>query len=73
MWNVLTKKDLNYFDVQIRDHRGHLYPRSALADFVLVLMFETIEEMEYNKDEIILYNQMAYRVGHPTSSGFSVR
>ena len=73
MWNVLTKKDLNYFDVQIRDHRGHLYPRSALADFVLVLMFETIEEMEYNKDEIIAYNSMAYRVGHPTSSGFSVR
>jgi hypothetical protein len=73
MWNVLTKKDLNYFDVQIRDHRGHLYPRSALADFVLVLMFETIEEMEYNKDEIIAYNSMAYRAGHPTSSGFSVR
>jgi hypothetical protein len=29
--------------------------------------------MEYNKDEIIAYNSMAYRVGHPTSSGFSVR
>jgi hypothetical protein len=36
-------------------------------------MFETIEEMEYNKDEIIAYNSMAYRVGHPTSSGFSIR
>ena len=73
MWNVLTKKDINHFDVQIRDHRGHLYPRSALADFVLVLMFETVEEIEYNKDDIIAYNAMAYREGHPTSSGFSVR
>ena len=73
MWNVLTKKDINYFDVEIRDHRGHLYPRSALADFLMVIMFETIEEMEYNKDDIIAYNAMAYKLGHPTSSGFSVQ
>ena len=37
------------------------------------LMFETVAEMEYNKDDIIAYNAMAYREGHPTSSGFSVR
>jgi len=69
MWNVLTKNYINSFDIEIRDHKGHLYPRSAIADFVLVLMFETVEEMEYNKDDLVAYNAMAYRVGHPTSSG----
>ena len=66
---VLTKNYINSFDIEIRNHKGHLYPRSAIADFVLVLMFETVEEMEYNKDDLVAYNAMAYRVGHPTSSG----
>jgi hypothetical protein len=34
-------------------------------------MFETLEEIEYNKDEIIAYNQLGYRLGHPTTSGLS--
>ena len=63
------KNYISSFDIEIRDHKGHLYPRSAIADFVLVLMFETVEEMEYNKDDLVAYNAMAYRVGHPTSSG----
>lgn len=71
MWTVLTKNYINNFDIEIRDHKGHLFPRSAIADFVLVLMFETVEEMEYNKDDIVAYNAMGYRLGHPTSSGIS--
>jgi hypothetical protein len=71
MWNILTKKDIYNFDIEIRDHKGILYPRNAIADFVLVLMFETLEEIEYNKDEIIAYNQLGYRLGHPTTSGLS--
>jgi hypothetical protein len=31
------KKYLNYFDIEIRDHKGHLFPRSAIPDFVMVL------------------------------------
>ena len=31
--------------IEIRDRKGHLYPRSAIADFVLVFMFETVEVM----------------------------
>ena len=71
MWNILTKKDIYNFDIEIRDHKGILYPRNAIADFVLVLMFETLEEIEYNKDEFIAYNQLGYRLGHPTTSGLS--
>lgn len=73
MWQILTTNYINHFDIEIRDHKGHLYPRSALANFVLVLMFETVQEMEYNKDELQAYNALGYRLGHPTSSGFSSR
>ena len=73
MWQILTTNYINHFDIEIRDHKGHLYPRSAIANFVLVLMFETVQEMEYNKDELQAYNALGYRLGHPTSSGFSSR
>lgn len=71
MWNILTKKNIFDFDIELRDHRNVLFPRSALPDFVLVLMFETVEEIEYNKDDIIAYNALGYRLGHPTVSGLS--
>jgi len=55
MWNVLTKKYLNNFDIEIRDHRGHLFPRSAIADFVMVLMFEVVDEINENVDEVVAF------------------
>ena len=69
MWNVLTKNYLNYFDIEIRDHKGHLFPRSAIADFVMVLMFEVVDEINENVDDMVAYQAQAYREGHPTSSG----
>jgi hypothetical protein len=69
MWNVLTKNYLNYFDIEIRDHKGHLFPRSAIADFVMVLMFEVVDEINENIDDVVAYQAQAYREGHPTSSG----
>ena len=69
MWNVLTKNYLNNFDIEIRDHKGHLFPRSAIADFVMVLMFEVVHEINENIDEVVAYQAQAYREGHPTSSG----
>ena len=69
MWNVLTKNDLNYFDIEIRDHKGHLFPRSAIPDFVMVLMFEVVDEINENIDDVVAYQAQAYREGHPTSSG----
>ena len=66
MWNVLTKNNLN---IEIRDHKGHLFPRSAIADFVMVLMFEVVDEINENIDEVVAYQAQAYREGHPTSSG----
>ena len=69
MWNVLRKKYLNNFDIEIRDHKGHLFPRSAIADFVMVLMFEVVHEINENIDDVVAYQAQAYREGHPTSSG----
>ena len=69
MWNVLTKNYLNYFDIEIRDHKGHLFPRSAIPDFVMVLMFEVLDEINENVDDMVAYQAQAYREGHPTSSG----
>ena len=69
MWNVLTKNYLNYFDIEIRDHKGHLFPRSAIADFVMVLMFEVVDEINENIDDVVAYQAQAYHEGHPTSSG----
>ena len=69
MWNVLTKNYLNNFDIEIRDHKGHLFPRSAIADFVMVLMFEVVDEINENIDDVVAYQTQAYREGHPTSSG----
>ena len=69
MWNVLTKNHLNNFDIEIRDHKGHLFPRSAIADFVMVLMFEVVDEINENIDDVVAYQTQAYREGHPTSSG----
>ena len=51
------------------DHKGHLFPRSAIADFVMVLMFEVVDEINENIDEVVAYQAHAYREGHPTSSG----
>ena len=73
MWNLLPKSYYNAFDIEIRDHKGHLFPRSAIANFVLQLVFESVEEIEHDKTDIHLYNEMGYRLGHPTSSGFSSR
>ena len=53
MWNVLTKKYLDNFDIEIRDHKGHLFPRSAIADFVMVLMFEVVDEINENIDDVV--------------------
>jgi len=69
MWNVLTKNYLNNFDIEIRYHKGHLFPRSAIADFVMVLMFEVVDEINENIDDVVAYQTQAYREGHPTSSG----
>ena len=38
MWNLLPKSYYNAFDIEIRDHKGHLFPRSAIANFVLQLV-----------------------------------
>ena len=54
MWNVLTKNYLNYFDIEIRT-TGHLFPRSAIADFVMVLMFEVVDEINENIDDVVAY------------------
>ena len=69
----IAKSYYNAFDIEIRDHKGHLFPRSAIANFVLQLVFESVEEIEHDKTDIHLYNEMGYRLGHPTSSGFSSR
>jgi len=69
MWNVLTKKYLNNFDIEIRDHKVHLFPRSAIADFVMVLIFEMVHETKESIDEFVAYQAQAHREGHPTSSG----
>ena len=42
---------------------------SAIADFVMVLMFEVVDEINENIDEVVAYQTQAYREGHPTSSG----
>jgi len=66
---VLTKNYLNYFDIEVRDHKGHLFPRSAIPDFVMVLMFDVVDESKEDIDEVVAYQAQAYREGHPTSSG----
>ena len=57
--------------VRIHHHtrKGHLFPRSAIADFVMVLMFEVVDEINENVDDMVAYQAQAYRKGHPTSSG----
>ncbi len=66
MWISLNHKTITNFDIQIRDHQGSLFPKDAIQNFVLVLMFQENREVEYSKDFIENYNKMGYRIGHPT-------
>lgn len=64
MWNHLENKNITSFDIQIQDYTGQTYPRTALADFILVLMFEEIKEIEFSKEEKIAYLDYAYKLAH---------
>ena len=35
----------------------------------MVLMFEVVDEINENIDDVVAYQAQAYREGHPTSSG----
>jgi len=65
MWISLDNKNINNFDIEIRDHKGQIFPKDAIQKFIMVIMFETVSEVEYTQDFIESYNKQGYRIGHP--------
>ena len=64
MWSSLENKSISSFDIQILDYTGQIFPRGSLADFIMVLQFEEIKEIEFSKEEKMAYLDYAYKLAH---------
>lgn len=63
-WNKLNDTKIQEFDIKIRDHRGRDIPTENLPNFNMTLVFETIDEMDYQKEHTKEYLREAYRKEH---------
>jgi hypothetical protein len=63
-WNKLNDTKVQEFDIKIRDHRGRDIPTANLPNFNMTLVFETIDEMDYQKEHTKEYLREAYRKEH---------
>jgi len=55
----------NTFDIQLLDEDGKELTNLSCPDWKAVLIFETVEKIEYHKEAIKKYNNEGYRIGHP--------
>ena len=63
-WSSLEGKSISSFDIQILDYTGQIFPRESLADFIMVLQFEEVKEIEFSKEEKMAYLDYAYKLAH---------
>ena len=63
-WNKLNDTKIQEFDIKIRDHRGRDIPTENLPNFNMTLVFETIDEIDYQKEHTKEYLREAYRKEH---------
>jgi len=63
-WNKLNDTKIQEFDIKIRDHRGRDIPTANLPNFNMTLVFETIDEIDYQKEHTKEYLREAYRKEH---------
>ena len=63
-WNKLNDAKIQEFDIKIRDHKGRDKPAETLPNFNMTLIFETIDEIDYQKEHTKEYLREAYRKEH---------
>ncbi|CAL6405644.1 unnamed protein product [Bathycoccus prasinos] len=63
-WNKLNDTKIQEFDIKIRDHRDRDIPTENLPNFNMTLVFETIDEIDYQKEHTKEYLREAYRKEH---------
>ena len=63
-WNKLNDAKIQEFDIKIRDHKGRDIPAETLPNFNMTLIFETIDEIDYQKEHTKEYLREAYRKEH---------
>lgn len=53
------------FDIQLFDNNNNMIDPDSCGDFKLVLIFQIIEEIEFNIQDMKRYNAIGYELGHP--------
>ena len=64
-WHVLKDTSIRTFDIQLRDHRGRRFDASAIPNYNLTLVFETIDPVMYTKEFLEEYNKEGWKRAHP--------
>lgn len=67
MWNRVLNPRIKTFDIQLIDDKDSIIKDDDMPDYFLTLMFEVIDEVEYNAVDIEKYMQAAFKLGHPTN------
>lgn len=60
----LNDPKIQEFDIRIRDHRGRDIPAEQLPNFNMTLIFETVDEIDYQKEHTKQYLREAYVKEH---------
>ena len=63
-WMKLNDTKIQEFDIKIRDHRGRDIPAGNLPNFNMTLIFETVDEIDYQKEHTKQYLREAYVKEH---------
>ena len=63
-WMKLNDTKIQEFDIRIRDHRGRDIPAEQLPNFNMTLIFETVDEIDYQKEHTKQYLREAYVKEH---------